>query len=71
MYYALTDLENLVLDDADLEDIQAVVLARAAQGSVSVDYFVNVLHDLNVYGVKHELGYGSTLTGRINEKENI
>lgn len=66
-----TDLDDFLLDDADLEDIHRVVTARAASGSVSVEYYVNVLHELNVYGIKNGLGYGSSLTERFNnEKES-
>lgn len=72
MYKEIERIQDLVLDDQDLQDIHSVATAKAAAHHISLNCYMGILHDLNVYGVAHGLQYGRLATARINDtKESI
>jgi hypothetical protein len=64
--YKQIDLEGYLLDDNDLKEIMNAAQAKAAAHHISILGLAGLLHDLNVYGVKHDLRWGRDLSERFS-----
>jgi len=65
------NLDGLALDDDDLKYIRDAAAHLSAEGNLSLQTFAGVLHDLNMYGMGHELRWGSDITTFTDEEINL
>lgn len=63
-------LDELALDDEDLMHIRDAASHLTAEGNLSLQTLAGVLHDLNMYGIGHDLRWGSTIE-LIEEEINL